>query len=89
MRKYIDWGIGLLVFSREADVDYLYLQHRCAMKKDYPNLLDITAAGHLLAHETVYDGFREIKEEIGIDVSFDELVPRRFHRQRTGKRLSI
>jgi len=60
--------------SREHGIDYIYLQLRSDRKKDYPNLFDITAAGHLLAHETVHDGIREIKEEIGIDVAYDELV---------------
>ncbi len=64
------WFVG-----RENDREIIFLQIRSEDKRDYPNLLDITAAGHLLANETVRDGVREIEEEIGINLSFDELIP--------------
>ncbi|MEW8972068.1 NUDIX domain-containing protein [Mesobacillus jeotgali] len=51
----------------------LYFQVRSAVKKDYPGLLDITAAGHILANESAPDGLREVKEELGIDLSLEDL----------------
>ena len=53
----------------------IYFQLRSNQKENYPGLLDITAAGHLLADETVKDGVREVKEELGIDLYFEELEP--------------
>lgn len=63
------------LIQQEKDQMYVYLQLRSPVKKDYLNLLDITAAGHILAHETVDDGIREVKEEIGININMENLVP--------------
>ena len=52
----------------------IYLQKRSHLKKDFPNLFDMTVAGHLMAQETVREGVREIEEEVGIAVEFDELA---------------
>ncbi|GGE40401.1 putative Nudix hydrolase [Pullulanibacillus camelliae] len=63
------WFVG-----KEAGKPVIYLQQRSTHKEDFPCLLDITAAGHLLAHESVADGVREIGEELGISISFEELI---------------
>ncbi|WP_226668260.1 NUDIX hydrolase [Metabacillus litoralis] len=62
-----------LISVHNGDI-YIYFQLRCEQKKDYPNLLDITAAGHLLSCETVEDGVREVNEEIGVALAFSDLI---------------
>lgn len=61
------------LICKEEGQDYIYLQIRSDDKMDYPGLVDITAAGHILANETVEDGIREVQEELGINVSIDDL----------------
>ncbi|MCI1590030.1 MULTISPECIES: NUDIX hydrolase [Heyndrickxia] len=60
--------------SKCKDKWFVLLQIRSRNKKDYPNLIDITAAGHIMADEAVVDGVREIQEELGINVKFNELI---------------
>jgi len=59
--------------SQLENNNYIYLQVRSEHKEDYPNLLDITAAGHLTNDEEVEDGIREIEEELGIPVAYSDL----------------
>ncbi|OAB44993.1 NUDIX hydrolase [Paenibacillus antarcticus] len=53
----------------------LLFQLRDAKKDTYPSLLDISCAGHLIAGERIEDGIRELKEELGLDISFKALHP--------------
>lgn len=54
--------------------DLMVVQRRGPDKLLFPNALDITAAGHYLAGETMQEGLREVQEELGIDVTFDNLL---------------
>lgn len=62
------------VLQKQEDEWLIYFQLRSKNKKDYPNQFDITAAGHLLATESVDDGVRELQEEIGLTVAFKDLT---------------
>lgn len=57
----------------DEEVAYILFQLRHPTKAIFPNKLDKSAAGHLIAGETVAQGVREIEEELGIHVPFDHL----------------
>jgi 8-oxo-dGTP pyrophosphatase MutT (NUDIX family) len=57
--------------SRTAKVLF---QQRSLGKDTNPGCFDITAAGHLSAGETPRDVVRELEEELGVQVSFEQLT---------------
>lgn len=64
-----------VIYRDENGQDWIIIQKRAADKDTYPNLLDVSAAGHYAAGETMQDGQRELEEELGLEASFDELIP--------------
>lgn len=65
------WVVG----RERSGEEYAVLQIRADDKDMYPGKIDISAAGHLEAGESVADGLREIEEELGLRVKFADLVP--------------
>jgi isopentenyldiphosphate isomerase len=63
------------IISLRNDQPSLLLQLRHPDKDTFPNLLDISCAGHLMAGENVEDGVRELEEELGLQVAFSSLIP--------------
>ncbi|WP_407645941.1 NUDIX hydrolase [Actinacidiphila oryziradicis] len=51
----------------------ILLQKRSDTMKNFPGLLDVSAAGHLEAGEPVEAGLREVTEELGIEVDRSRL----------------
>ena len=65
---------AVVVFVLSNDNNKILLQQRSSNKKLWPNLWDITAGGHVLTKELGYHAvIREAKEEIGLDITRDEL----------------
>lgn len=62
------------ILEKRREKWWIYLQLRSLKKKDYPGDLDITAAGHIGAHERAEEGIREVEEELGIKVNYNELI---------------
>ena len=57
------------------DKDDVLLQKRSPNKDSYPNMWDISSAGHLTAGDDSLSGaIREIKEELGVDILPSQLA---------------
>jgi isopentenyldiphosphate isomerase len=65
----------LLVVARRDGGPVAVLQRRASAKVAFPDLLDLSATGHLAAGELPADGVRELREELGIELAPDALRP--------------
>ena len=68
-----DWHktIHIWIINETGDI---LLQRRCANKDSHSNMLDISCAGHLTSGDDSLTGvLRELKEELNLDVTKNEL----------------
>lgn len=62
----------LWLVSSKQDGQILY-QWRSKEMKNFPDMLDVSAAGHLTTGENLNDGIRETEEELGIQLTINDI----------------
>ena len=62
------------IIWQKNNKNYILFQKRSLLKDNSPGKFDISAAGHVLAGETIEDGSRELQEELGIDFKYEDLI---------------
>src|SRR3989344_343238 len=69
-----DWigTFNLWIIRSEPEPSIIY-QQRSPKSSWAPNKLDVTTGGHYQAGESIYDGLREVKEELGRTYQIDQL----------------
>lgn len=68
------WHKAVAVFIINSKNQVL-LQRRSKNKRIWPNMLDVTAGGHVLAGEFGFESIiRETKEELGIDIDRKDMI---------------
>ena len=65
---------GCLIYNQKKNKVFLQIKNPNHNKVNKKPLLEITAGGHLMSGETLKNGVREIKEETGFDVKYDDLT---------------
>lgn len=63
------------LIRKKGDQCFLIFQKRSDQAEISPSQYDTTSAGHLLAGETPKEAHREINEELGVECSYEDLIP--------------
>lgn len=61
------------VINGNVEDGAVLFQLRSAEMVSFPNMLDVSAAGHLEAGEQVENGIREVSEELGIPITINDM----------------
>ncbi|MCX4255250.1 MAG: NUDIX domain-containing protein, partial [Bacilli bacterium] len=81
--------LGSLVINPNKNEVFFQLKNHKHNNVNEYDLLEITAGGHLRAGESLEDGVREIKEETGLQVSFEDMIPSGIRKCDTDNNMTI